>query len=238
MTEAEWKTRCDLAALYRVADILGWSDSIFTHITARVPGEENCYLINSYGLLFDEVTAANLVKVTVEGEKLTAGRINNVALTLHNVIHDKRPDVNFIIHTHTSAGVAVSSDKRGLLPLSQQSLTVINSVAYHDYEGVFFWEEEQDRLIRDLGNKDILILRNHGLVATAGNIASCFSRMYMLETACAIQVLSNKDSFLIDYDTINKSLDKSFDGSNNKSTVLMWQAMVRKLDRLKINYKD
>jgi ribulose-5-phosphate 4-epimerase/fuculose-1-phosphate aldolase len=238
MTEAEWKTRCDLAALYRIAELLNWSDSIFTHITARVPDEENSYLINSYGLLFDEVTASNLVKVTTDGEKLSPGRINGVALTLHNILHSKRKNINFIIHTHTPTGVAVSADKRGLLPLSQQSLTIINSVAYHDYEGVFFWEDEQERIISDLGDKDILILKNHGLVATASNIASCFSRMYMLESACSIQCNSYKESTLIGIDTINKSVNKSFDGSNSKSTVLMWQSMLRKLDRLKINYKE
>lgn len=138
MTEQEWNTRIELAALYRTADLLGWSDNIFTHITARVPGEENSYLINSYGLLFEEVTASNLVKVTTDGVKLSSGRINKVALTLHSILHKHRPDINCIIHTHTPDGVAVSCNIEGLLPLSQQSLTVINEVAYHDYEGVFF----------------------------------------------------------------------------------------------------
>lgn len=237
MTDQEWKTRCELAACYRIADMLGWSDSIFTHISARVPGEENSYLINSYGLLFDEVTAGNLVKVDLQGERLSEGKINKVALTLHSVIHNKRPDINCVIHTHTPTGVAVSADIRGLIPISQQSLTIINSVAYHDYEGVFFWDDEQTRLVTDLGNKDILILKNHGLVATAKNIPSCFSRMYMLETACAIQSASYKNSSLIEPYTINKSLDESMNGSNNKSTLLMWKAMIRKLERMGIDYK-
>jgi ribulose-5-phosphate 4-epimerase/fuculose-1-phosphate aldolase len=217
--------------------MLGWSDNIFTHITARVPGEENNYLINSYGLLFDEVTASNLVKVNLTDGKIGAGRINTVALTLHNVIHAQRPDINCIIHTHTPAGVAVSANIKGLLPISQQSLTVINSVAYHDYEGVFFWEDEQTRLIRDLGQKDILVLRNHGLVCTASNIPSCFSRMYMLESACAIQAVASDNLILIEQETINRSLDQSLNGSNNKSTLLMWQAMIRKLERIGIEYK-
>jgi len=237
MTDAEWKTRCELAALYRIADMLGWSDSIFAHITARVPDEENAYLINSYGLLFDEVTASNLVKVSVDGDKLTDGRINPVALTLHSVIHKERADVNCIIHTHTPDGIAVSCNLHGLLPLSQQSLTVINSVAYHTYEGVFFWKDEQRRLLADLGTKDILILRNHGLVATANNIPSCFSRMYMLESACKIQTRVRDKSFVIGNDTINRSVDESMHGSNVKSTVLMWQAMIRKLDKLCPDYK-
>lgn len=236
MTDAEWDTRCKLAALYRIADLLGWSDNIFTHITARIPGEENSYLINSYGLLFDEVTASNLVKVNTNKEKLSEGRINDVALRLHNVIHANRPDVNCIIHTHTPTGVAVSASSTGLLPLSQQSLTIINSVAYHDYEGVFFWPDEEQRLMENLGNKDILILKNHGLVATASNIESCFSRMYMLETACAIQSNAAKESILISQETINKSLTQSLIWSNNKSTLLMWQAMIRKLKRLGIDY--
>ena len=237
MTDQEWKTRCELAACYRIADLLGWSDNIFTHITARVPGEDDNYLINSYGLLFEEVTASNLVKVNVAGEKLSKGRINPVALTLHNVIHDKRRDVDVIIHTHTPCGVAVSASQTGLLPISQQSLTVINSVAYHDYEGVFFWQDEQERLINDLADKDILILRNHGLITTAKNIPTCFSRMYMLESACAIQSKATKDSILISDATINRSLEESKQGSNNKSTLLMWQAMVRKLDRIDPGYK-
>lgn len=238
MTEAEWKTRCELAALYRVADLLGWSDNIFTHITVRVPGEESAYLINSYGLLFEEVTASNLVKVNIGGEKITDGRVNSVALTLHNILHKERTDINCIIHTHTPAGVAVSADPDGLLPISQQSLTIINSVGYHDYEGVFFWEDEQKRLVDDLGNNDILILRNHGLVATAANIPSCFSRMYMLESACSIQALCVKKPILIDHSTINRSLDESMHGSNNKSTVLMWKAMLRKIEKLCPDYKN
>lgn len=238
MTEAEWKTRCELAALYRAADLLGWSDNIFTHITARVPGEETAYLINSYGLLFEEVTASNLVKVNVTGEKITEGRVNSVALTLHNVLHKERKDINCIIHTHTPTGVAVSADPRGLLPISQQSLTIFNSVSYHDYEGVFFWEDEQARLVTDLGEKDILILRNHGLVATASNIPSCFSRMYMLESACAIQSKCVHDPILINQSTINRSLDESMQGSNNKSTLLMWKAMIRKIEKLCPDYKN
>jgi ribulose-5-phosphate 4-epimerase/fuculose-1-phosphate aldolase len=238
MTEAEWKTRCELAALYRAADLLGWSDNIFTHITARVPGEETAYLINSYGLLFEEVTASNLVKVNVTGEKITEGRVNSVALTLHNVLHKERKDINCIIHTHTPTGVAVSADPRGLLPISQQSLTIFNSISYHDYEGVFFWEDEQSRLVKDLGDKDILILRNHGLVTTAGNIPSCFSRMYMLESACAIQSNCVHDPILIDQPTINRSLDESMQGSNNKSTLLMWKAMIRKIEKLCPDYKN
>lgn len=238
MTEAEWKTRCELAALYRAADLLGWSDNIFTHITVRVPGEETSYLINSYGLLFEEVTASNLVKVNLDGEKITDGRVNSVALTLHNVLHKERTDINCIIHTHTPAGVAVSADPDGLLPISQQSLTVINSISYHDYEGVFFWKDEQERLVKDLGSKDILILRNHGLVATAGNIPSCFSRMYMLENACAIQVNCVKKPILITQPIINRSLDESMQGSNNKSTLLMWKAILRKIEKLCPDYKN
>ena len=238
MTEAEWTVRCELAALYRIADMLGWSDNIFTHITARIPGEESCYLINSYGMLFEEVTASNLVKVNVNGEKMSAGRVNPVALTLHNVLHKERPDINCIIHTHTPTGVAVSADPRGVLPISQQSLTIINSISYHDYEGVFFWKDEQQRLRNDLENKDILILRNHGLVVTANNIPSCFSRTYMLESACAIQCNTKEQVILIDQEIIDKSLNESLHGSNNKSTVLMWKAMIRKVEKLCPDYKS
>lgn len=237
MTEAEWNTRVELAALYRAADLAGWSDSIFTHITARVPGEKSAYLINSYGLLFEEVTASNLVKVSVNGAKLSEGRINPVALTLHNALHRLRQDINCVIHTHTTSGVAVSCDPRGLLPLSQQSLTVFNSIAYHEYEGVFFWEDEEQRLVNDLGNKDILILKNHGLVATASNIPSCYSRMYMLESACSIQCAAVNNASVIDLDTINRSLEQSMLGSNSKSTVLMWKSILRKVEKICPDYK-
>jgi len=236
MTEQEWKTRCDLAALYRLADMFGWDDAIFTHITARIPTETDCYLINSYGLLFEEVTASNLVKVNIQKEKLSPGRINSVAITLHNAIHNYRSDVNWIIHTHTPPGVAISSEKNGLLPISQQSLTIINDIAYYNYNGVFFWEEEERNIIDSLKNKNILILKNHGLLTVGENVATCFNRMYMLESACKIQI-NTKDPIMIDDETINKSLNKSLEGSNAKSTVLMWNAMIRKLNRLGIEYK-
>lgn len=237
MTDQEWKTRCDLAACYRLADMLGWSDGIYTHFSARIPGEDNCYLINSYGLLFDEITAENLVKVNLKKEKLSSGRVNNVAIRFHNSIHENLPNVNCIMHTHTPSGVAVSSEKTGLLPISQQALTVYNSIVYHDYQGVFFWDSEQKEIIDKLKEKEILILKNHGLVTTAENIASCFNRLYMLETACSIQV-HTKNPIIIDREIIEKSLEKSLEGSNSKSTVLMWTAMLRKLDRLGIKYKN
>jgi ribulose-5-phosphate 4-epimerase/fuculose-1-phosphate aldolase len=237
MTEHEWNTRCDLAALYRLASLLHWDDSIFTHITARIPDEHDCYLINSYGLLFDEVTASNLVKVNIHKEKLSKGRINSVALTLHNAIHKYRPEVNWIIHTHTPDGVAVSSERAGLLPISQQSLTIINNIAYYDYNGVFFWEEEEKNIIDSLKDKNILILKNHGLLTLGENVATCFNRMYMLEAACQIQVKA-KDPILITKEIISKSVEKSLEGSNAKSTILMWHAMLRKLERLGIKYKN
>jgi ribulose-5-phosphate 4-epimerase/fuculose-1-phosphate aldolase len=237
MTDIEWKTRCDLAACYRIADLLGWGDGIYTHFSARIPGEDDCYLINSYGLLFDEITAENLVKINLKKEKLSPGRINEVAIRLHNAIHQNLPSVNCIMHTHTSEGVAVSSEKEGLLPISQQALTIFNSIGYHDYQGVFFWDNEQEEIINKLSEKEILILKNHGLVTTASNISSCFNRLYMLESACKIQV-NTKNPILINDDIIEKSLEKSFKGSNSKSTVLMWNAMLRKLDRLGIKYKN
>jgi ribulose-5-phosphate 4-epimerase/fuculose-1-phosphate aldolase len=238
MTDQEWKIRCDLAACYRIADMLRWSDGIFTHFSARIPGEEDCYLINSYGLLFDEITAENLVKVNLKKEKLSAGRINDVAIRFHNSVHENLPNVNCIIHTHTSTGVAVSAERSGLLPISQHAITVYNQVGYHDYQGVFFWDKEQHEIIDKLKENDILILKNHGLVATSSNIASCFNRMYMLEEACKIQA-NTKDPILLKESITAKSLEKSLeDLTNSKSTVLMWNAMLRKLDRLGIKYKN
>ncbi len=191
VSAAEWQTRVDLAACYRLIALYGWDDLIFTHISAKVPGTED-FLINPYGMMFHEITASSLIKVDLAGKKLMESQyeINPAGYTVHSAVHEVRPDANCVLHTHTAAGVAVAAQKCGLLPLSQQSLFVLSSLAYHDYEGVFLREDEKPRLQADLGDKHFYILRNHGLVTAGGSIADTFLMMFIFQRACEIQVMA------------------------------------------------
>ncbi len=191
VSAAEWQTRVDLAACYRLIALYGWDDLIFTHISAKVPGTED-FLINPYGMMFHEITASSLIKVDLAGKKLMESQyeINPAGYTVHSAVHEVRPDANCVLHTHTAAGVAVSAQKCGLLPLSQQSLFVLSSLAYHDYEGVFLREDEKPRLQADLGDKHFYILRNHGLVTAGGSVADTFLMMFIFQRACEIQVMA------------------------------------------------
>ena len=192
VSDEEWQMRVDLAACYRLIAMHGWDDLVFTHIPARVPGPDEHFLINAYGLLFEEMTASSLIKVDLDGNKIIDSPypVNPAGFTIHSAVHEARHDVGCVIHTHTKAGVAVSAQKDGLLPLSQVSLFALSSVAYHDYEGVALNEDEKPRLVADLGDKSFLILRNHGLLAAAGSIPDAFLSMYMLETACQTQIMA------------------------------------------------
>ena len=192
VSAAEWQTRVDLAACYRLIAFYGWDDLIFTHISAKVPGTED-FLINPYGMMFHEITASSLIKVDLAGKKLMESQyeINPAGYTVHSAVHEVRPDANCVLHTHTPAGVAVAAQKCGLLPLSQQSLFVLSSLAYHDYEGVFLREDEKPRLQADLGDKHFYILRNHGLVTAGGSIADTFLMMFIFQRACEIQVMAH-----------------------------------------------
>lgn len=191
VSAAEWQTRVDLAACYRLIALYGWDDLIFTHISAKVPGTED-FLINPYGMMFHEITASSLIKVDLAGKKLMESQyeINPAGYTVHSAVHEVRPDANCVLHTHTPAGVAVAAQKCGLLPLSQQSLFVLSSLAYHDYEGVFLREDEKPRLQADLGDKHFYILRNHGLVTAGGSIPDTFLMMFIFQRACEIQVMA------------------------------------------------
>ena len=191
VSAAEWQTRVDLAACYRLIALYGWDDLIFTHISAKVPGTED-FLINPYGMMFHEITASSLIKVDLAGKKLMESQyeINPAGYTVHSAVHEVRPDANCVLHTHTPAGVAVAAQKCGLLPLSQQSLFVLSSLAYHDYEGVFLREDEKPRLQADLGDKHFYILRNHGLVTAGGSVADTFLMMFIFQRACEIQVMA------------------------------------------------
>src|SRR4051812_5756517 len=186
----EWQLRVDLAAAYRPVAQFGWDDLIFTHISARVPGEGHHFLINPYGMLFEEITASSLVKIDLSGTPVmdTPHSVNPAGFTIHSAIHAAREDAQCVMHTHSLNGVAVSATKGGVLPISQQSIFVLSSLAYHDYEGVALLEGEKPRLVRDLGDKSFLMLRNHGILTVGASIPDAFLFMYLFESACTIQV--------------------------------------------------
>jgi ribulose-5-phosphate 4-epimerase/fuculose-1-phosphate aldolase len=192
MTTEEWQARVELAALYRLVALHGWDDMIFTHLSARVPGPEHHFLINPYGWLFGEITASSLVKVDLEGRAVdpTPHRVNPAGFTIHSAIHAAREDAMFVLHVHTDAGVAVSTNEEGLLPLTQHALIVLPSLAYHDYEGIALHLDERQRIVRDLGGCHAMLLRNHGTLALGATAGAAFLNLFMLERACAQQVMA------------------------------------------------
>jgi ribulose-5-phosphate 4-epimerase/fuculose-1-phosphate aldolase len=192
MTTEEWQARVDLAALYRLVALHGWDDMIFTHLSARVPGPEHHFLINPYGWLFGEITASSLVKVDPEGRAVdpTPHRVNPAGFTIHSAVHAAREDAMFVLHLHTDAGVAVSTHEEGLLPLTQHALIVLPSLAYHDYEGIALHLDERQRIVRDLGGCHAMLLRNHGTLALGATAGAAFLNLFMLERACAQQVMA------------------------------------------------
>jgi len=188
---AEWQARVDLAALYRLIALHGWDDLIFTHISARVPGPQAHFLINPYGWHFEEITASSLVKIDLDGQKVDdAHPINPAGFTIHSAIHAARADAHFVIHVHTDAGVAVSAQEGGLLPITQHALTVLPSLAYHDYEGIALNLDERARIVADLGDKSVMLLRNHGTLALGSTAGEAFLQLFMLERACQQQVMA------------------------------------------------
>jgi ribulose-5-phosphate 4-epimerase/fuculose-1-phosphate aldolase len=192
VSEAEWKARVDLAALYRLAAIHGWDDMIFTHISARIPGAHDEFLINPYGLFFEEITASSLIKVGLDGRILqeTTGFINPAGFTIHSAIHAAREDAGFVIHLHSDASVAVSAQAEGLLPLTQHALLVRPHLAYHDYEGVALNPDERTRIVSDLGAKSVMLLRNHGALSLGPTAGAAWVAMFFLERACVQQVMA------------------------------------------------
>jgi ribulose-5-phosphate 4-epimerase/fuculose-1-phosphate aldolase len=238
----EWQLRVDLAACYRLAAHYGWSDLIFTHISVRLPGPEHHFLINPYGLMFDEITASSLVKVDQQCNKLIDSPfpVNPAGFVIHSAVHEARDDARCVLHTHTRAGVAVSAQKGGILPISQQSTFVLASLAYHDYEGVAFREEEKPRLQADLGSANFLVLRNHGLLVTGPTIADAFLAMYIFESTCRIQLDAQAGGELITVDPrivsgVAEALRVQTGGAGG---AFVWPALIRKLDRTDAGYKD
>lgn len=189
---AEWQVRVDLAALYRLVALHGWDDLIFTHISARVPGPQPHFLINPYGWYFAEITASSLVKIDLDGRKVddTTSPVNPAGFTIHSAIHAARADAHFVIHVHTDAGVAVSAQASGLLPITQHALTVLPNLAYHDYEGIALNLDERERIVAGLGDKSVMLLRNHGTLALGSTAGDAFLQLFMLERACQQQVMA------------------------------------------------
>jgi len=239
----EWQVRVDLAAAYRVVALFGWDDLVFTHISARVPGPEHHFLINPYGLMFDEITASSLVKVGLDGIKVmeSAYDINPAGFTIHSAVHAAREDAMCVMHLHTRHGVAISAKKHGLLPISQQSLFSLASIAYHDYEGLALNDDEKPRLVDDLGDKSNLILRNHGLLTIGSNAAEAFLAMYNLERSCEIQLMAEAGG--AELVQISKPILEGIAAQAKAATKglgadLVWPGLLRKLDRLDPSYRD
>jgi ribulose-5-phosphate 4-epimerase/fuculose-1-phosphate aldolase len=242
VSEAEWTQRVDLAACYRLVAHFGWDDLVFTHISARVPGPEHHFLINPYGMLFDEITASSLVKVDLAGNKMIDSPydINPAGFTIHSAVHAVREDAKCVLHLHSLNGIAVSAQREGLLPISQQSIVVLSSLAYHDYEGIALNEEEKPRLVRDLGDKNFFMLRNHGLLTVADNIPDAFLFMYVFQAACAIQVRAQAgggELIPIDERIIAGAKAQVKAVTRGAGGALAWPGLLRKLERLDPGYR-
>ncbi|HTT97358.1 MAG TPA: class II aldolase/adducin family protein [Rhizomicrobium sp.] len=239
----EWQLRVDLAATYRLVAMYGWDDMIFTHISARVPGPEHHFLINPYGLLFEEITASSLVKIDMDGNKVVDSPypVNPAGFTIHSALHMNRDDAHCVIHLHTDDGVAVSAQEEGLLPLDQHAMMITGDVAYHDYEGIALDLDERERLVADLGaNKHVMMLRNHGTLALGKSCPDAFMRMYYLERACTMQVKALAGG--VKWNKVNQGVEEktatqgamAFEGLVG---ALAWPALLRKLDRIDPSYR-
>ncbi len=243
VSEAEWQTRVDLAAAYRIVAHYGWDDLVFTHISARVPGPEHHFLINPYGMMFDEVTASSLVKVDIQGNKVMESDfdINPAGFIIHSAVHENREDAQCVMHLHTTEGIAVSTLKDGLQAYSQQSLFALSSLSYHEYEGVALNPEEKARLVADLGNTNFMILRNHGLLTCGQSIADAFTFMFLLQRSCEIQLQAQAtgqemikipDQILAGIQKQAAEVTRSAGGS------LAWPGILRKLNRVNPGYDE
>jgi ribulose-5-phosphate 4-epimerase/fuculose-1-phosphate aldolase len=240
VSEQEWQLRVDLAACYRLIALHGWDDLVFTHISAKIPGPEHHFLINPYGLMFDEITASSLVKIDMDCRPMmpTPYKVNPAGFTIHSAIHAVREDAGCVLHTHTRAGVAVSAMKGGLRPISQQSTIILQSLAYHDYEGIAVRDDEKARLQANLGNANYLMLRNHGLLTVGRTIGDAFLHMYTFEAACQVQVGAMAGGEVIEVgqgvlDTVRHAVGVQ---RSVLTTAEIYAALKRKLDRRNPGY--
>ncbi len=243
-SEQEWHLRCDLAAAFRLAAHYGWDDLIFTHMTVRVPGPEHHFLINPYNLMFEEVTASNLIKIGLDGKPVesTPYLANPAGFTIHSALHAAREDANCVIHLHTAAGQAVSAMADGLMPLTQTAMLMRWDLAYHDYEGVATDLEERERLVADIGTKHAMLLRNHGTLTVGRSVGDAFLRMYLLERACEAQVMAlsaGAQGLLMPPQGAPEKVATQATGDNVAmlAHLLAWPALLRKLDRMDQSYR-
>ncbi|MGA9869446.1 MAG: class II aldolase/adducin family protein [Acetobacteraceae bacterium] len=241
MTDAEWQTRCELAALYRVVDHLGWTDLINTHMSARIPDEPNTFLINRYGEMFDEVTASSLVKMDMEGNVIGApGKFNNAGFTIHSGVLKARPDANCVMHTHTRAGAGVSLLRDGLRPISQDAIQILDEVAYHEY-GVPASAEECEALGRTCAQGNCVVLLNHGLLTLGATIPGTFMRMYMMERACEVELIArtmNDPPIAIDPEIVRKSAERMKKRRASPEYGMgEWQGVLRAVERRGADYR-
>lgn len=239
----EWAVRQNLAAAYNLAVVMRMTDHIYTHISARVPGDQPHFLINAYGLMFDEITASNLVKVNIDGEILldqTGLGINPAGFVIHSAIHRARHDAVCVMHTHTAAGIAVSAQEAGLLMISQHAMRFHKRVAYHDYEGVALDMDEQERLVADLGSHSAMILRNHGLLVCGTSVPDAFDAMFYLERACQAQVgaLAGGLPLVIPPEAVAEKVGRQFERPNRPSRDKHWPPLLRLLQRIRPEYQE
>lgn len=239
----EWQMRVDLAAAYRLVALYGWDDLIFTHISARVPDTDHHFLINPYGMMFEEITASSLVKVNLNAEKVMPSEydVNPAGFTIHSAIHEAREDANCVLHLHTDAGVAVSAQRHGLLALSQNSLFPLASLSYHDYEGIALNPDEKQRLVGDLGSTNSMILRNHGTLTLGSSVANAFLSMFVLERACRIQIMAqsgNSDLVCVPQAIVDGISQQAAQVTKGLGGSLAWPGLLRKLDRIDPSYKS
>ncbi|MEZ5937153.1 MAG: class II aldolase/adducin family protein [Hyphomonadaceae bacterium] len=232
----EWRVRTELAALYRLVALHGWDDMIYTHISARVPGPDHHFLINPYGYFFDEITASSLVKVDLDGAIVepTEYMINPAGFTIHSAIHAAREDAKFVLHVHADAGIAVAATKDGLLPLSQHALIVLPQLAYHEYEGIALDLGERERLVRDIGDKNLLMLWNHGTLSCGETAAACWQGIFMLERACEMQVKAmagGREHLRIAPEAAQATVAEQVKFASIAGATLAWPGLLRKLDR-------
>ena len=247
ITEAEYATRIDLAAAFRLVDLYGWSDMLATHLSARIPGPNEHFLINPVGMMFEEMTASCLVKVDIDGNILSESEfgINPAGYTIHSAVHMGRKDAGCVMHTHTAAGLGVATQKSGLLPLTQMALAVIAQTGYHDYEGPAFDLGERDRLITDLASNNVLILRNHGLLTVGKTVAEAFVWLFRAERACRFQ-LSFQQAGVSPQEIPKEVQDVSIERSKKAISAsghrpigeFEWPALIRKLNRENPGYAD
>jgi ribulose-5-phosphate 4-epimerase/fuculose-1-phosphate aldolase len=243
VTPEQWAKRVDLAAAYRLVHLYGMDEMIANHISARVPGKEGVFYINPYGMLYEQMHASCFIELDLDGNVVfnpTEYGINQAGFVLHSAVHRARHDVDCIIHTHTLAGMAVSAMKQGLMPLAQTAMRFID-VGYHDYEGVAINLDEQARVVRDLGDREALILRNHGLLVTGASIAEAFNNIFRLERACQLQVMAlscNTELALPPRATVEATNKLYQPGVRRRFGLMEWPALLKKLDKLDPSYKD